>query len=129
LDGFLKQSDYESCVANSQLESGVLWPIPIVLDVDADYSKRLEHIDRISLLDKDGSAVAIMKLESKWRVDKQREADLVYGGSPEHPYVEMLLNGKIKDYYLGGSLLGIKLPSHYDFEEVRCTRIFPSHLH
>ena len=34
LEGFLNRADYDSVCDNMRLENGVLWPMPITLDVD-----------------------------------------------------------------------------------------------
>src|SRR5436853_167352 len=41
LDGFLTRRDYESICAHRRLASGVLWPIPIVLDITEELGRRL----------------------------------------------------------------------------------------
>ena len=35
LEGFLTRADYERVLSEMRLESGVLWPIPVTLDVTA----------------------------------------------------------------------------------------------
>ena len=38
LDGFLSQAEYEGVIDNMRLPSGVLWPMPITLDVSEEFS-------------------------------------------------------------------------------------------
>ena len=38
LDGFLNKDDYDSVVARMRLKSGVLWPMPITLDVTEEFA-------------------------------------------------------------------------------------------
>ena len=49
LEGFLKQDDYESVVKKMRLTSGVLWPIPITLDVSDDFAAGLKSGQHIAL--------------------------------------------------------------------------------
>ncbi|MGB5305549.1 MAG: bifunctional sulfate adenylyltransferase/adenylylsulfate kinase, partial [Gammaproteobacteria bacterium] len=65
--------------------------------------------------------LAVLTVEDKWTPDKKREATEVYGtSSPEHPGVRYLFE-QVHDTYIGGSLEGIQLPVHYDFETLRDT--------
>ena len=38
LEGFLNKDDYDSVVKTMRLVSGILWPIPITLDVSEDFA-------------------------------------------------------------------------------------------
>ena len=38
LDGFLNRADYEAVLANMRLPSGIVWPIPINLDVSREFA-------------------------------------------------------------------------------------------
>ena len=38
LDGFMSQADYEAVMDSMRLTDGTLWPIPITLDVSADFA-------------------------------------------------------------------------------------------
>lgn len=120
LDGFLTQADYESVVNEMRLTSGTLWPMPITLDVDAQFAQQLEARDRV-LLTQDGEiAVAILTVHDVYRPDKQLEARKVFRGDPEHPAIRYL-NDVAGEYYVGGSLEAIQLPQHYDYPGLRKT--------
>ena len=41
LDRFMIEDDYENVLANMRLESGCLFPMPIILDVDENFSDSL----------------------------------------------------------------------------------------
>src|SRR2546430_2148758 len=41
LRGFMNKADYEGVSHNMKLASGLLWPIPITLDVSEDFAKKL----------------------------------------------------------------------------------------
>ena len=39
LNGFLGKNDYEKVLSEMRLENGSLWPLPIMLDVEKEFSK------------------------------------------------------------------------------------------
>lgn len=127
LTGFLNEEDYNSVVKDMRLASvtdngkGLLWPMPITLDVSGEEARGYKLGDRIVLKDlRDNKPLAILTLESNYKPDKQLEAERVFRGDPEHPAVKYLFE-TAGDYYLGGSLEGIDYPKHYDYVEFRKT--------
>ncbi len=120
LNGFLNEGDYLSVINSIRLTDGTLWPIPISLDVDESFAESLQLGQKIRLDDSEGVALAVLTLESIYRVDKEKEAELVFGTQDSaHPGVAELY--RAGDYYLGGSIEGIQLPEYYDFSELRKT--------
>ena len=116
LKTFLGRQDYEAVLRDLRLSSGRLWPIPITLDVSADFARSLEPNESIALRDSEGFMPAVLTVEERWEPDKEREAELVYGTrSSSHPGVRYL-NEEVKTTYISGKLEGIQLPLHYDFE-------------
>lgn len=121
LTGFLNQDDYESVVNTSRLTSGLLWPIPITLDVSEQIANGLKVGEKVVLKDlRDDSHLALLTVESIYKPDKQLEAKNVFRGDPEHPAVKYLFE-TAGDYYIGGSLQGLDYPKHYDYVEIRKT--------
>jgi len=121
LEGFLDKKDYDSVVANMRLSSGVIWPMPITLDVKPEFSDKLKVGDEIALRDPEGVLIATMKISSIYRPDKTLEAKSVFLTPDEkHPGVSYLLR-RAHDVYLGGKLRGVETPSHYDFKHLRDT--------
>jgi len=119
LDGFLNKEDYDSVVATMRLKSGVLWPIPITLDVTEEFSKDIKAGDKIALRDLEGVILATVEVGDVWTPDLDAEAKGVYGTSDDvHPAVNYLKNIG-NTVYIGGSLIGIELPTHYDFKHLR----------
>ncbi len=119
LEGFLGEADYLSVLADMRLTSGLLWPIPVTLDVDAGFAGKTAPGEMIVLEDKEGVAVATMEVTDIWHPDKAREANAVYGtGDEAHPGVATLRH-KFNEVYLGGRLRGIDPPTHYDFKLLR----------
>ncbi|KAJ8662804.1 sulfate adenylyltransferase [Lichtheimia ornata] len=128
LEGFLNQKDYEGVVENMRLTSGLLWPMPITLDVnqaEIDESK-IQPKNRIALVDpRDYQPLAILTVDDVYRPDKSNEAAKVYGADDAaHPAVYYLHN-VAKEFYVGGSLQAIQSPAHYDYVANRFT---PSEL-
>lgn len=121
LTGFMNQADYLSVLNNMCLADGTLWPMPITLDVDKSFADQLQRDQEIALRDAEGLLLAILRVEDKWAVDRAQEAQAVFGTLDEdHPAVAYL-NKQVKDVYIGGTLLGISLPHHYDFRHLRHT--------
>ncbi|MFQ6677653.1 MAG: bifunctional sulfate adenylyltransferase/adenylylsulfate kinase [Fidelibacterota bacterium] len=121
LKGFLTESDYQSVLDNMRLADGTIWPIPVTLDVSENFSEMIKLSDQIALRDKEGFAIAIMTIESKWTPDKIAESEKVLGTDDEtHPAVNYLLN-ESNPIYLGGPLVGLMLPKQYDYTDLRQT--------
>ena len=116
LKTFMGKQDYETVLQDLRLSDGRLWPIPITLDVSADFARSLENGETVALRDSEGFMPAVLTVEEQWNPDKEREAELVYGTrSTGHPGVRYL-NEEVKSTYISGKLEGIQLPLHFDFE-------------
>ena len=119
LDGFLNKEDYDSVVATMRLKSGVLWPIPITLDVSEAFAKDIKSGDKIALRDLEGVILATLEVGDAWTPDLDAEAKGVYGSADDkHPAVNYLKNVG-NPVYIGGAVKGIELPTHYDFKHLR----------
>src|SRR5438094_1696223 len=122
LRGFMTMADYEGVCHNMRLTSGVLWPIPITLDVTEDFAKSLRpHGSKIALRDPEGVMLAVLHVEDVWQPDRKAEAKAVFNStSNAHPGADYLLN-KGNPWYVGGRVEGAQSPSHYDFKGLRLT--------
>lgn len=121
LAGFMTRDVYESVLKDLRLPGGLLWPIPIVLDIPGALADKLEAGGYLGLNDPEGFMLAVLRIADKWKPDKKREAQLVYGtDSLNHPGV-CYLHEQTHDTYVGGEIEGIQLPTHYDFETLRDT--------
>jgi sulfate adenylyltransferase len=121
LSGFMNRLDYESVLDRMRLQNGLLWPIPICLDISETRAASLETGQSIALRDPEGFLLAILHIEEIWRVDRKKEASLVYGTcSEDHPGVAYLFR-TLGDYYIGGKLEVLHLPIHFDFKNIRQT--------
>ncbi|MCE2965183.1 MAG: bifunctional sulfate adenylyltransferase/adenylylsulfate kinase [Alphaproteobacteria bacterium] len=119
LRGFLNQADYDSVVETLRLKDGTLWPMPITLDVSETFAASVSVGQDIALRDSEGVALAILTVESKYTPDKKKEAVQVFGADDTaHPAVQYL-HTKAGAVYLGGTLTGLELPTHYDFKHLR----------
>ena len=121
LKGFLSEADYNGVVDNMRLADGTLWPMPITLDVKADYADTVEIGQDIALRDQEGVILGTMTVTDKWTPNKAHEAEKVFGADDSaHPAVNYLHN-TAGDVYLGGPVTGIQQPVHYDFRARRDT--------
>jgi sulfate adenylyltransferase len=121
LKGFLTEEDYNGVVENMRLADGQLWPMPITLDVSEEFAQSIELGQDIALRDQEGVILATMTVTDRWEPNKANEAEKVFGADDDaHPAVNYLHNqaGKI---YLGGPVVGIQQPVHYDFRGRRDT--------
>jgi len=121
LRGFMTRTDYERVSSDMRLSDGTVWPIPIVLDVDEETAAQLSPGTSIALRDLEGVMPAVLQVEDVWQPDRTAEAEAVYGtANPEHPGVDYLLHNT-NPWYVGGRVIGVEMPRHYDFPELRLT--------
>ena len=121
LKGFLTQDDYTSVVEKMRLTHGALWPMPITLDVSQAFSDQLEIGQDIALRDLEGVILAIITVNDIWKPDKSKEAKQVFRTDDiAHPAVNYLFNNA-GPVYIGGPVIGLQKPVHYDFRARRDT--------
>jgi sulfate adenylyltransferase len=119
LEGFLNKDDYDSVVATMRLADGILWPIPITLDVTESFADGLAAGDKVALRDLEGVILATLEVGDVWMPDRDAEARGVFGTTDDaHPAVNYL-NNIANPVYVGGKLLGLEMPTHYDFKHLR----------
>ncbi|EXJ71655.1 sulfate adenylyltransferase [Cladophialophora psammophila CBS 110553] len=127
LEGFMNEKDYNGVVENVRLASGALFSMPICLDVGAQIIERLKIKpgSRITLRDfRDDRNLAILTVDDVYKPDKNKEAQEVFGGDPEHPAIKYLMQAT-KEFYIGGKIEAVNKLSHYDYVALRYT---PSEL-
>ncbi|HEX6833447.1 MAG TPA: sulfate adenylyltransferase, partial [Rudaea sp.] len=121
LQGFMTRADYERVCKEMRLASGLLWPMPITLDVTREFVEKLGDAKRIALRDPEGVALAVLDVEETWEPDRESEARAVFGSADKlHAGVAYLID-KANPVYIGGRLRGIEAPRHYDFRHLRLT--------
>jgi len=101
LKGFMLKNDIESVISNMELESGLVWSIPIGLQIDID--KNL--LGKVILLKSESNKkIAIMKVEDIFDIDLIKYVESVYGtNSSKHPGVNNILKGGKR--FVGGEIL------------------------
>jgi sulfate adenylyltransferase len=122
LHGFMTRPDYDGVCHSMKLASGVLWPMPITLDVTEQFAKSLKPgTSKVALRDPEGVMLAVLHVEDVWQPDRQAEAKAVFNTTSDaHPGVDYLIN-KANPWYVGGKIEGLQAPSHYDFKNLRLT--------
>jgi sulfate adenylyltransferase len=119
LEGFVTRQEYQGIIENMRLPSGLVWPIPITLDVTPKFAETLSEGETIALRDLEGVVIATMKIQDIWTPDKVIEAAAVFGTeNRSHPGVNRLLT-HANEVYVGGKLNGVEPPTHYDFKLLR----------
>lgn len=110
-------------VDNLRLADGTLFPIPITLDVSQAEIDTigLKSGVRLALLDpRDDQALAVLTIEDIYTFDKVKEATNVFGADDSaHPAVSYL-HRRVEQFYVGGKVQAIQLPTHFDHVALRC---------
>jgi len=119
LQGFMCRPDYESVLDRMQLQNGLLWPIPICLDISDTQAQSIDIGQSVTLRDPEGFLLAVMHVEDVWQVEREKEALQVYGTTDKsHQGTKYLFNSAGK-YYIGGRLEVLSQPLHFDFKQLR----------
>ena len=121
LEGFMSEADYNGVVDNMRLADGTLWPMPATLDVSEKFATTLAQGSKIALRDQEGVLIAILDISDIFTPDREHEARQIFGSTDiAHPGVDYLLN-RTEPVYLGGKLIGVEAPNHYDYRYLRDT--------
>ncbi len=119
LEGFVTRQEYQGIIEHMRLPSGLLWPIPVTLDVQPEFAEQISVGETIALRDPEGVIIATMEIQDIWTPDKAVEAAAVFGTeNAAHPGVNYLLN-HAHEVYIGGKLRGVEPHTHYDFKLLR----------
>src|SRR6266508_5962051 len=60
LEGFMGQADFHSVLDCMRLDNGVVWPLPILLDVSEGTAETLSVGDVVCLTNEEGDAMAVL---------------------------------------------------------------------
>lgn len=124
LTGFMGRADYDRCVDELRLTSGVVWSVPVTLDVEGDLADRVREGQEVALSEGD-RVLAVMEVAEKYpygREIKEHEAREVYQTTAEqHPGVARLY--RRGDVLLGGDVWLVDWPTamRTEFPELRHT--------
>lgn len=121
LDGFMGETAYYSVIENMRLPDGLLWSLPVILDVSEQLAQDLQPGEKLGLCDQEGFMLAVLEIDSIWRPNKREEAQAVFGNTSDtHPGVAKLY-GDTGAIYVGGKVVGLETPHHYEFAALRQT--------
>ncbi len=86
LTGFMGEADYVRSRDEMRLASGIPWSIPITLGVEEGAARAISAGRDVALADESGRRLAILKVSESYRVDRNREAEAVFGTADQaHP--------------------------------------------
>lgn len=134
LEGFVGKKDYENILNNMRLSNGIVFPIPITLSVSEDEARNFKEGEDILLVQRSAFSVqrknnnveritnndtrilGILHLEEKYKYNKEKEAEKVYGTLDiKHPGVAYLKS--CGDVLLAGKVSVFELPDYGDFKK------------
>jgi sulfate adenylyltransferase len=96
LEGFMGAEELEAVLEHGRLANGLPWSMPIHFPIPEGVAGRgateLRPGDEVALLDGGGRAVALLKIEERFRFDRAALARRAYGtDDPAHPNVADIL--------------------------------------
>ncbi len=120
LSGFMNSTDYNSVCSSMRLSNGILWPLPITLDVTNEFAQTVSKGTRVALCDGNGLSLAIITVDDIWTPNNIEEAELVFGTSDIY-HAGVALLRKSNPVRIGGQLDFIQLPEHAMFSDLHLT--------
>lgn len=124
LTGFMGKADYDRCVEEMRLSSGVVWSVPVTLAVEKDLADSIGEGQEVALCEAE-RVLAVMEVAEKYPCDREareREAREVYKTTEEaHPGVARVCSrGEV---LLGGDIWLVDWPAAVkaEFPELRHT--------
>ncbi|MBI4114942.1 MAG: sulfate adenylyltransferase, partial [Candidatus Omnitrophica bacterium] len=103
LEGFMGKRDLESVLGTMRLASGIIWPLPVVLDVSEETAKTIQPGKDAVLVDGKGEGFAIMHVLELYPLDKKTFAEKLYGTLDEsHPGVKRVM--AMRPVLVGGTV-------------------------
>ena len=103
LRGFMSRNDFLKVVNDLTLEGGAAWPLPIVLDIEADLANKMKPGDQVGLQAPDGTPIGIMNVDSVYRYNEEKTCQNLFGTTDEeHPGVRTIQSKK--QFFVGGPI-------------------------
>jgi pyruvate kinase len=108
LEGFMNSKDFHSVLSHMRLSNGVVWPLPIILQVSQQEAENIKEDDKIALRYKlDGDIYGIIEVEEVYKINKKDCAKKIFGVDDiEHPGVKRFIDKG--EYLIGGRVNLIK---------------------
>lgn len=114
LTGFMGSRDHRSVVEERRLACGLPWTIPITLPIPEGGPADPRPGDEVVLTGADGTPLALLRIEERFRIDREREAQAVFRTTDRnHPGVAALARSGAEA--VGGPIDVLDLPRHEDF--------------
>ena len=126
LEGYMGKADYDRCVTEMRLASGLVWSIPVTLAIEEDLASTVAEGQEIALCEAD-EILAVMEIAEKYPNDgaiKEREARRVYKTTDaSHPGVARLY--RRGEVHIGGPVRLVAWPkmARTEFPELRHTPV------
>ncbi|UCD57455.1 MAG: sulfate adenylyltransferase [Candidatus Hydrogenedentota bacterium] len=118
LEGFMTREDYICVLDLMRLVNGLPWTIPVTLPVKQGRGDEYEVGSDVALFGGNKHLLAVLHLEDKFEVDKEREAQAVLqtpdSAHPGNRYLQ-----SVGDVYLGGKVSFLHRPKHTSLNSYR----------
>jgi len=103
LQGFMSRNDFLKVINDLSLESGVAWPLPIVLNINTELADNISPGERVRIKAPSGKLVGIMDVESVYRYNETETCQNLFGTTDEsHPGVRLVQS--MDPFFIGGPI-------------------------
>jgi sulfate adenylyltransferase len=103
LAGFMGRNDFMKVLNDVTLESGVAWPIPVVLDIGTALADEIAPGERVGLRGPDGTPVGVVDVDSVYRYSETETCEHLFGTTDDdHPGVRAIQ--RREPFLVGGSI-------------------------
>jgi len=121
LDGYLGAADHRSVCSEMRLAGGVFWPIPVILNIPAEFADTLQAGDAVALRDGEGVMIAALNVDDCYQRDLDAEVEAIFGtADASHAGVAQYLH-RTRRWAVTGRVEALQLPVHFDYPELRRT--------
>lgn len=111
LTGFMNHQDLKEVLNTMHLSNGIVWSLPIILQVDDDTVNPIKEGEGIGLWQDGDTPIAILQVEEKYRLNKEEVVQNTFGTTDvNHPGVRRILEGG--DWALAGEVYLISFVKH-----------------
>src|SRR3989338_11577303 len=107
LTGFTGEKDYKSILESMRLSSGLIWPVPITLQVNEETYNNIKNKNKIVLKNEKVEPVAVVSITEIYKGDLEKEALSVFKTNElKHPGVKYLFESG--NYCIAGEVKVLK---------------------